>query len=72
VFEADGLDDSIVFDDQDSLDVWAEQQFTLEEPASNEIPLFNSAVTSSANADTTTICYGMVGFHRPHPLSHRR
>ena len=62
VFETNGLNDSTVFDGQDSIEAWAEQ-FALEDPISNELPLFDSAITSSGNADSTTICYGMVSPH---------
>lgn len=63
MFEANSLNDSMVFNGQDSLGPWDEPQFALEDLASQEIPLFNSTVTPSANTDTTTICYGMVSSH---------
>ena len=63
MFDPNSLGDSIVFDGEDSLEAWAEQQLGLESPAFNEIPLFDPAITPSGNTDMTTICYGMVRSH---------
>jgi hypothetical protein len=63
MFDPNSLNDSIVFDGEDGLEAWAEQQLGLENPAFNETSLFDPAITSSGNTETTTLCYGMVGSH---------